>query len=528
MTITAKIRIFQSAAVISLVLMAGVASWAMVRSAEDQTRIQSAYERYVAILTLSKRANRFSEQIAELLLLGEETLPDYQSARDELRDGFTRLETELSGNHTIDGTFPMDSCGACDTHRLIDLRTLFHEIETTVDDIVVLKRQDRLAEAIELFRGTIEKGFDSEVELLLADARRDEQHALRETEHQAALMRQRVTVFFGAVVVFIVGTTLITGVHIKRALVSPIARLIQSVQSIGKGNLDYRITNTGTDELSQVARRINDMAAQLRDQRDELLRTHVSLENQVRQRTAELTQANQRLTDIDRLRVLFLADISHELRTPLTVLRGEAEIALRGEPKSPESYREALELILRKGEEMSRLVDDLLFLARTETDAIRFDMQRTVLREILESTMQEAEILTRQREIAIDATLPQDEILVEADPQRLKQALMILIVNAIQHSDSGSRITIDASVSEASATLRVEDTGHGIPREDLPYVFDRFYRGRNPDGTKGLIAGSGLGLSIAKWIVEKHHGALTLASDANGTVVTLSLPRWVR
>lgn len=341
-------------------------------------------------------------------------------------------------------------------------------------------------------------------------------------------MRQRVTVFFGAVVVFIIGTTLITGVHIKRALVSPIARLIQSVQSIGKGNLDYRITNTGTDELSQVARRINDMAAQLRDQRDELLRTHVSLENQVRQRTAELTQANQRLTDIDRLRVLFLADISHELRTPLTVLRGEAEIALRGEPKSPESYREALELILRKGEEMSRLVDDLLFLARTETDAIRFDKQRTVLREILESTLQEAEILTRQKEIAIDATLPQDEILVEADPQRLKQALMILIVNAIQHSNNGSRITIDSSVSEGSATLRVEDTGHGIPREDLPYVFDRFYRGRSLDSAKGRSAGSGLGLSIAKWIVEKHHGALTLASDANGTVVTLSLPRWVR
>jgi two-component system, OmpR family, sensor kinase len=527
MTITAKMRIFQSAAVISLVLMAGVASWALMRSAEDQTRIQSAYERYIDILTLSKRADRFSEQIAELILLGEEAMPDYQSARVDLIQSLISLETQMSRNDTIARNVQTDSCGLCDTDRLTDLRILFHEIEATVDNILLLKQQGRLPEAIDLFRGDIEKGFDAEVERLLADARTDEQQALRETEHQAALMRQRVTVFFGAVVIFIILTTLITGVHIRRALVSPIAHLIQSVQMIGQGNLDYRITHTGADELSRVARRINEMAAQLKDQRDELLRTHVSLENQVRQRTAELTQANQRLTDINRLRVLFLTDISHELRTPLTVLRGEAEIALRGEPKSQQSYREAIELILRKGEEMSRLVDDLLFLARTETDTIRFAKQRTVLREILESTLHEAEILTRQKEIAIDAILPQDEILVEADPQRLKQALMVLIVNAIQHSDRGSRITIDASASEASATVRVEDRGHGISREDLPYVFDRFYRGRNLDSAK-RHAGSGLGLSIAKWIVEKHHhGTLTLDSDANGTVVTLSLPRWV-
>jgi two-component system, OmpR family, sensor kinase len=166
------------------------------------------------------------------------------------------------------------------------------------------------------------------------------------------------------------------------------------------------------------------------------------------------------------------------------------------------------------------------FLARTETDAIRFEMQRTNLRELLESTLHEAEILTRQQEIDIEAVLPKDEILVDADPHRLKQAIMILIVNALQHSDNGSRITIDASASDASATHRVEDTGHGIPREDLPYVFDRFYRGRNPDRPR-RHGGSGLGLSIAKWIVEKHQGALSLASDVNGTVVTLSLPRSV-
>ncbi|QVL49736.1 MAG: HAMP domain-containing protein [Thiocapsa sp.] len=527
MTITAKIRIFQWAAVISLVLMAGVAGWTLMRSAADQRQIQTAYERYVDILTLSKLADRFSEQIAELMLLGEEAMSDYQSARIDLMEGLVRLETQMSRNATIAGNGPMAYCSLCDPRRLTDLRLLFHKIEATVDHIVLLQQQDRLPEAIELFRGEIEKGFDSEVELFLADARRDEQRELSETEHQAALMRQRVTVFFGAVAMFIILTTLITGVHIKRALVYPISRLIQGVQTIGQGNLDYRITNTGTDELSHVARQINEMAAQLKNQRDQLLNTHASLEGQVRQRTEELTRANQRLFDIDRQRLLFLADISHELRTPLTVLRGEAEIALRDERKSQQSYREALGLILRKGEEMSRLVDDLLFLARTEADAMRFDKQRTVLRDILESTLHEADILTRYQDIAIDATLPKDEILVEADPQRLKQALMVLIVNAIEHSDSGSHITIDASASEAGATVRVEDTGRGIPCEDLPYVFDRFYRGRNPDSAK-RHTGSGLGLAIAKWIVEKHQGTLKLDSDTNGTVVTLSLPRLVR
>lgn len=524
MSITAKIRVFQWATVISLMLMAGGAGWAMMRSAEDQARIQTAYERYVDILRLSKRANRYSEQIAELVLLGEETLPDFQSARNDLRESFIRLEARMARDGAIAGYGTIGTCILCNPHRLTGLRELFQDIEATVDDILVLKQQDRLSEAIDLFLVTIERGFDSEVEQLLDDARRDEREAVRETERQAALVRQRVMIFFTTIAAFILLIALVSGVHIKRALLHPIARLIQGVQMIGQGNLDHRIIDTGADELSRVARRINEMAAQLKDHRDQLLGTHASLEDQVRQRTAELTRANKRLTDLDRLRVLFLADISHELRTPLTVLRGEAEIALRGEPKSQQSYREALELIRRKGEEMSRLVDDLLFLARAETDAIRFDKQRVSLPEMLDGTIHEAEVLTRNQDITIDATFPQDDVLVEVDPQRLKQALMVLIINAIQHSDRESRIIIDASASEATATIRVKDSGHGIPREDLPYVFDRFYRGRSPENAK-KHTGSGLGLPIAKWIAEKHQGTLTLASDANGTEVTLTLPR---
>lgn len=524
MTITAKIRMFQWAAAVSLLLLILVSSLAMLRSAEDQTKIQAAYEHYIDILTLSKRANRFSEQIAELILLGEETWPDYQLARNELKDVFTTLENQMAVSGTDNEDELKGACVFCDPRRMADLRALFNDIEVTVDEILALMRQGRIPEATELFSRTIETDFDSEVEQLLADARREEQQSLRETEAEAALMRQRVTVFFGAVVLFIVLTTLITSVYIKRALVYPIDRLIQGVQKIGKGDLDHRITDTGTGELSGVAERINEMAQQLNDQRDRLLRAHASLEAEVRQRTAELTEANQRLTDLDRLRVRFLADISHELRTPLTVLRGEAEIALRGQLNQPQNYREALERIFRKGKEMSGMVDDLLFLARAEADAIRFDKQRSCLQEILKTTLHDAHIIAWKHEIVISESLPGDEILIEADPQRLKQALMVLIINAIQHSDNGSRITVDASVSQNSATVRIKDTGHGIPGEDLPYVFERFYRSRN-DGKARKHSGNGIGLHIAKWIVEKHLGSLTLASDTNGTLVTLSLPR---
>jgi len=244
----------------------------------------------------------------------------------------------------------------------------------------------------------------------------------------------------------------------------------------------------------------------------------------VDERTKELAAANKRLISLDRLRVQFLADISHELRTPLTALRGEAEVTLRHGPKQEAVYRDALERIMSQIAEMSRLVDDLLFLARSEADTIRFELRRVVLQNLVADSVHEGEMLARNNGIELKAEYPPDPVWIEADAQRLKQAVMILLDNAIKYSPRNRSVFVRVAGTADFGEVTVRDEGIGIPAEELPNVFDRFYRGRI-SGTLGR-GGSGLGLAIAKWLMEKHGGEITVESEENRfTVVSIKIPR---
>jgi two-component system OmpR family sensor kinase len=265
------------------------------------------------------------------------------------------------------------------------------------------------------------------------------------------------------------------------------------------------------------------MAAHQEDQRNRLLNAKAELEQQVAARTAELAAANQRLTELDRLRVQFLADISHELRTPLTALRGEAEIPLRHGSKPEAVYRDALARIVAQSMDMTRLVDDLVFLSRSETDTIRFEPSRTDLLAIVADAVHEAQILGRSKAISVEADHGEEPVWVTADAQRLKQAFMILLDNAIKYSPRKSLVKLTMAVADSHAEIVIRNQGRGILPEELPKVFERFYRGRGLNASRQ--PGSGLGLPIAKWLVEKHDGEIALASDARSfTEVRIRIP----
>jgi signal transduction histidine kinase len=257
----------------------------------------------------------------------------------------------------------------------------------------------------------------------------------------------------------------------------------------------------------------------------QLLAARSGLEEQVRQRTGDLSEAHERLQTLYRSRVQLLADVSHELRTPLTVLRGEAEVALRGETLPADVSRDALRRILDKASEMSRLVDDILFLARTETDTIRFERGRADLLEIAAEAIREAAVLGRHCDIEIAATLPQTPLSVEGDRHRLKQVLIIVLDNAIKYSDEGMPVLFDLSLDDRQqhAVMTISNKSSTISPEDLPFLFDRFYRGRHQKYS--LARGSGLGLPIARFIVEKHGGSIRLEGDAQQRIsVSIRLP----
>ena len=238
-----------------------------------------------------------------------------------------------------------------------------------------------------------------------------------------------------------------------------------------------------------------------------------------------IRKAHQTLKELDQLRSQFFSDISHELRTPLTVIRGEAEVTLRGKDKPLAEYKTVLAQIVQLTNQVNKLVGDLLFLSRSESGTLEIVKRPLPLLDLLQEVHREARVLADKKHIAVTSNSPMDTpIIVNGDPQRLRQLFMIVIDNAVNYTKQEGAIKVDLESDGATARVIVADNGVGIPEGDLPHVFQRFYRvkqGRQ-DGAQN---GSGLGLHIAKWIAETHMGTVSIASVLNrGTTVTIELP----
>jgi two-component system, OmpR family, sensor kinase len=221
--------------------------------------------------------------------------------------------------------------------------------------------------------------------------------------------------------------------------------------------------------------------------------------------------------------VRLLTDVSHELRTPLTALRGEAEVALRGMSKPEGVYREALELIVRLAADMASLVEDLLFLAQSEADDLRFDLHSVRLADLVREAVGDASLIARRKQVRLSLDALPPDLSVRADARRLKQVLLILLDNAIKYSPPKSVVDIGLVRTNGTAEVVVTNEGEALLPADLPQAFERFFRGENASAQ--AIHGNGLGLPIARWIVEKHGGELTLDSEpSRGTTVKMRLP----
>jgi signal transduction histidine kinase len=218
----------------------------------------------------------------------------------------------------------------------------------------------------------------------------------------------------------------------------------------------------------------------------------------------------------------FTADASHELRTPIALIRTTAELTLRRE-RSPETYREALRQVLLESERTTRLVEDLLLLARADAGLPSLPLERLELIPLVRDVCQQGQILAGARQLEISAEIPDEPVFVEANDPALRRMLLLLLDNAVKYTPSGGRITLSVDRGPAGATVAVRDTGIGIPETALPHVFERFYRvdeSRNRDA-----GGTGLGLSIAKWIAERHHASLEAESVVGqGSVFRIRFP----
>ncbi len=279
------------------------------------------------------------------------------------------------------------------------------------------------------------------------------------------------------------------GYWISGRAFSPIRSMIAAADAIHPGDLSTRITVPCTDdELQWLALTLNRMLSRLQAGFERITR--------------------------------FTADASHELRTPVALLRTRTEILLR-RPRSAEEYRAALESNLEELEKTSALLEELMLLARADAGAETLNFADIDLTELVRTTAASAEPLAEIKHLAWSVHLPAQPIKVRGDVAALRRLLLVLIDNAVKYTPEKGNVRIALETEDAAATVEVSDTGIGISKEVLPYIFNRFYRA----DIARVADGAGLGLSIGNWIAEQHGGRITVKSiPTEGSTFSFALP----
>ncbi|MBR5231425.1 MAG: HAMP domain-containing histidine kinase [Clostridia bacterium] len=216
----------------------------------------------------------------------------------------------------------------------------------------------------------------------------------------------------------------------------------------------------------------------------------------------------------------FVSDASHELRTPISVIRGYADMLDRWGKNDEKVRDEAIAAIRKEADNMQRLVEQLLFLARGDSGRQQLEMARVDLNAVLREVCEEMHLVEPEREFLLTSTEP---VYAQGDIGMLKQCVRILTENAMRYSAKDERITLRAFINKKNEScLTVQDNGIGIRQEDLPHIFERFYRSSKARTRQG---GTGLGLSLAKWIADAHNACFdVLSREGVGTRITLCLP----
>lgn len=301
--------------------------------------------------------------------------------------------------------------------------------------------------------------------------------------------RLRQVLLAGAVLAGVLGVLL--GVAFSRTLSAPLQRLAVAARAVANRDFSQRVEIGGSAEIAEVSRAFNEMAA-------------------------ALEQAEQ-------LRKNLMADVAHELRTPLSVLQGNLQAIL--DDVYPLDKAEIARLY-DQTRLLSRLVDDLRELALADAGQLHMNLQPTDIRKVLRDTVAHLTPAAEAQEVKLTVRVPDELPLVQADSDRIAQVLHNLLVNALRYTHAGGSITVSAAATDEGVQVAVADTGEGIAPEDLPFVFERFWRA-DPSRTRSehWPGGSGLGLSIAQSLVKAHGGRIWAESVlGKGSIFYFTLP----
>lgn len=506
-----------------ILLLAATLYWGTHRAGYYSQRSQLAYDTSQAYVQLSHDAYRHFKELVDIVVLdGDASVEQAELSYQKLQQSLNQLRIATNAEiHQVDEQELANEKE--ELEQIKEIEKILSEGIWAFERIMFLQRRGAEEPAQKILETVLEQTIDQQFKPIIdkgiAEEREELENAQRQAQHLLSDLKWMAAVT--AIIAFCLALAM--AIWLLRNLSTPLDRLVKGVRQVAKDDLTHRIELPGRNEFTYLAKNFNDMTQQLAQQRQHLLFAQTELENMVDTRTRELQNANEKLQHIDEGRLRFLADISHELRTPLTAIRGEAEVTARGKDKAPGEYREALTRIVALSNQLGKLVEDLLFMARSESANLRFDLSHLVLNNLINDVCEGTQALARQQKLQLSLQLPEQDINISGDRRRLQQVLLILIDNACRYSDPGGKITIILQADENHATVTVCDQGMGIPAAELSEVFKRFYRGKQ--ARDGVPSGSGLGLPLAKSIIEAHQGTIGVASTpGRQTHVTITLP----
>jgi len=354
--------------------------------------------------------------------------------------------------------------------------------------------------------------------------------------------------------VFLAGGAL-AAYALSRRITQPITRLTESAARMAEGQIDQKIPVDSQDELGTLATTYNEMAKALARTLDERARVAIelrdlnrSLEDRIRERTSQLEETNRELMRASRHKSEFLANMSHELRTPLNAILGFTELIIDGVyGKIPDELRESIEDIHINGRHLLRLINDVLDLSKIEAGQMRLNLSECSIQSLIDSTISATRSLAAEKRLELVSRVETGLPPALGDSKRITQVLMNLVGNAIKFTPGGGSVTVTAkcvrsakcevrSATESSSDpaprtphhsdlieIAVADTGIGIPTEELKSIFGEF---RQVDSSiTREYGGSGLGLSIAKRLVEMHEGSIWAESQVGkGSIFYFRIP----
>ncbi len=286
----------------------------------------------------------------------------------------------------------------------------------------------------------------------------------------------------------VVLASVLAGEFLASITLKPLKNMIATARQITAENMSLRIAPPEThDEIRELAETFNEML-------EKIQQVFISQKQ-------------------------FIQDVSHELRTPLTIMRGELEVALKRQ-RSPQEYSSILQSSLEETAKIGKLLENLLALARLDSSSVSLARDTVDISAIMRDILDDMEILAHQKGIEIDF-VSQEGIILPIDKDQIMRSFINILENAIKYTPEKGHISVEVIRENAYAIITITDTGIGIPEQDLPHIFDRFYQA---DSSRSS-AGFGLGLSIALSIIEAHGGSITVESTPKqGTTFLISLP----